>query len=264
MYGRQQTWVRTFGVWIFLLFSGVSIAQVDNFLSEEESKETVQEDSDSADTLETDDDTHLDLSILFEKLSQLESENRFLVGRIEQLEYEFGQFRQENRERYTELDDRVRGLSGQATSRTDSSDGIAPDQDSEDGLYQHALLLIQEKKYDEAISVFSEMIQTYPNGRQVPNGFYYLGELYTTIEPKELERARQNFVQLTRLYPKHAKIPEAKYKLGTIYDELGDDSKALDYLDGVVREYPGTSASRLAKEYAETMREIESLQDTSE
>ena len=253
----------TASVLTIVLSGGLVLAQVDNFLDEDKSTEVDQEDSGLEETTDSG-ESNLELSILFKKLSELENENRFLVGRIEQLEHQVQELRHENRERYTELDERVRGLSGQATLQSGGVDGLAPDQDSEDGAYQTALILIQDKEYEEAISVLRDMIQTYPNGRQVPNGFYYLGELYITIEPKELENARQNFVQLVRLYPKHTKVPEAKYKLGTIYDELSDSSKALEYLDQVVKDYPGTSVARLAKEYATTMREIESLQDSTE
>lgn len=246
-----------------VLSGGLVLTQVDNFLDESSSTEVDREDVDATEAVDSD-NSNLDLSILFKKLNELENENRFLVGRIEELEYEFEQIRRENRERYTELDERVRGLSGQATLQSSGLDGLVSDEGTEDGTYQRALLLVQDKTYEEAISVLEEMIRTYPNGKHVANGFYNLGELYKTIEPKELEKARQNFVQLIRLYPKHTKVPEAKYKLGTIYHELDDSSTAMEYLDEVVQEHPGTSVARLAKEYADTMREIETLQDSSE
>lgn len=263
MIGRLLPICQTVGFVAMVLGASLVLAQVDNFLDEDRSAELVEDDDEATEDVESE-ESNLDLSILFKKLNDLENENRFLIDRIEQLEYEFAEFRRENRERYTDLDERIRGLSGQATLHSGNLDGLIPDEGTEDGTYQRALLLIQDKKYEEAISALEEMILTYPNGKQVANGFYNLGELYKTIEPKDLEKARQNFVQLIRLYPKHAKIPEAKYKLGTIYHELDDTSKALEYLDEVLKEYPGTGVARLAKEYAETLREIETLQDSTE
>lgn len=251
------------GILATILTSVVAFAQVDNFLEEDSSTEV---DQDETDTTESDDseDGNLNLSIVFKKLNDLESENRTLVGRIEQLEYELEKIRQENREQYKDLDERIRELTGQATLQSGDTDALDPDQSTESGMYRTAVNHIGEQEYDEAISVLNEMIETYPNGSHVPMGFYYLGELYRTKDPKELEEARQNFVQLIRLHPEHAKVGEAKYKLGTIYDELGDSSTALDYLDEVVQDYPGTSAARLAEEYATTLREAESDEESPE
>ena len=263
MKGRlcPRYWVT--GILATILTGVVAFAQVDNFLEEDSSTEV---DQDETDTTESDDSEggNLNLSILFKKISDLESENRTLVGRIEQLEYEIEKIHQDNRERYKELDERIRGLTGQATSQSGDTDELNPDQSTEGGMYQTAIKHIGEQEYEQAISVLNEMIETYPNGNHVPMGFYYLGELYRTKDPKELEEARQNFVQLIRLHPEHAKVGEAKYKLGTIYDELGDSSTALDYLDDVVQEYPGTSAARLAKEYATTLREAENDEEVTE
>ncbi|MYC25188.1 MAG: tetratricopeptide repeat protein [Gammaproteobacteria bacterium] len=263
MIGRQSPRYWVAGMCATILSCGVTFAQVDNFLDEDNSTEVDQDEAGTTES-ENPENSNLNLTILFKKLNDLESENRTLVGRIETLEYELDKMRQENRERYTDLDERVRALSGQATLQSGDVDVLDPDRSTEGGMYRTAVNHIGEQEYDEAISVLNEMIETYPNGNHVPMGFYYLGELYRTKDPKELEEARQNFVQLIRLHPEHAKVGEAKYKLGTIYDELGDSSTALDYLDEVVQEYPGTSAARLAKEYATTLREAENDEESTE
>lgn len=257
----SQYWVA--GALAILLAGSVAFAQVDNFLEEDSGAEVEQEDTGTTEPEDTS-DGKLDLSILFKKVSELENENRFLNGRIEQLENELETLRRENRDRYSDLDERVRGLTGHTDSQAGGTDGLTPDEDSEDGMYQQAVIHIEDQEYEEAISVLNEMLESFPNGKHVPMGFYYLGELYRTKEPKNLEEARQNFVQLIRLHPDHAKVAEAKYKLGTIYDELGDSPKALEYLDDVVQEHSGTSAARLAKEYATTMREAENTTETTE
>ncbi len=263
MIGRLSPRYWVAGAFATILTSVVAFAQVDNFLEEDSSTEVDQDETDTTES-EDSENGNLNLSILFKKLNDLESENRTLVGRIEQLEYEIEKIRQDNRERYKELDERVRGLTGQTSLQSSDQDVLNSDQSTEDGMYRTAVNHIGEQEYDEAISVLNEMIESYPNGSHVPMGFYYLGELYRTKDPKELEEARQNFVQLIRLHPEHAKVGEAKYKLGTIYDELGDSSTALDYLDEVVQDYPGTSAARLAEEYATTLREAENDEESSE
>lgn len=263
MIGRLSPRYWVAGTLTAILSCAITFAQVDNFLEEDGSAEVGPDDNGATETGDQD-DSSLNLTILFKKISDLESENRTLVGRIEQLEYELENIRSENRERYRDLDERVRGLTGQATLQSGDTDDVDLDQTTEGGMYRKAVNYIGEQEFEQAISVLNEMIESYPNGNHIPMGFYYLGELYRTKEPKELEEARQNFVQLIRLHPDHAKVGEAKYKLGTIYDELGDSSTALDYLDEVVQDYPGTSAARLAKEYATTLREAESTTEITE
>lgn len=263
MIGRLSPRFWVAGVFATILISVVAFAQVDNFLEEDSSTEVDQDETDTTESEDSEND-NLNLSILFKKLNDLESENRTLVGRIEQLEYEIEKIHQDHRERYKELDERIRGLISHTSLQSSDQDVLDSDQSTEAGMYRTAVNHIGEQEYDEAISVLNEMIESYPNGSQVPMGFYYLGELYRTKDPKELEEARQNFVQLIRLHPDHAKVGDAKYKLGTIYDELGDSSTALDYFDEVVQDYPGTSVARLAKEYATTLRETENDEESTE
>lgn len=263
MTGRLSPRYRVAGSLTAILFCVLAFTQVDNFLEEDSSTEVDQDDTGPTET-EDQVDSALNLSILFKKINDLESENRSLVGRIEELEYALEKLREENRDQYRNLDERVRGLSGQATLQSGVSDDDNLDQSTEGGMYRKAVNHIGEQEFEQAISVLNEMIESYPNGNHVPMGFYYLGELYRTKEPKELEEARQNFVQLVRLHPEHAKVAEAKYKLGTIYHQLGDNSTALDYLDEVVQDHAGTSVARLAKEYATTLREGENDQEPTE
>ena len=95
--------IRRFGVagaLATLLTGSVAIAQVDNFLEDDTGTEVDQEESDATESEDTN-ESNLDLTILFKKVSELESENRFLNGRIEQLENELETLRRENRNRYS-------------------------------------------------------------------------------------------------------------------------------------------------------------------
>ena len=124
-------------------------------------------------------------------------------------------------------------------------------------MYAAAFGLLEEDKFDEAIPLFESMIESYPNGKRLPDAFYWLGETYARLDPPQWEKSRQSFVQLTRLYPDHAKVPESLLKLGTINEELGDEPKALEYFDRVVNDFPRSDAARLASQYAEAIRDAE-------
>jgi len=66
----------------------------------------------------------------------------------------------------------------------------------------------------------------------------------------ELERARQSFAQVTNLFPDHLKVSDALYKLGVVYHRLGDNARALQYLNRVRQQHPASSAAGLAETYA--------------
>lgn len=195
------------------------------------------------------------LAKLFQEISQLRKEQSILLGRVEELEHEIQILQEENRDRYSELDQRVRALSGQATRPLDSDSLV--DETTEIGVYRNAIALAQDQKYQDAIEKLESMIERFPNGNHVPDGFYLLGELYTKEDTLDLEQARQNFVQLRRLYPDYQRIPLATYRLGTVYHVLGDCDTAYEYLEDVVDEHDGSEAARLAEHY---MTEMEDCQ----
>ena len=60
-------------------------------------------------------------------------------------------------------------------------------------------------------------------------------------------------MQVINLYPDHQKVPDALYKLGVVYQGLGDDTKALEYLQRVQEAHPQSPAAVLANKYAEVM-----------
>lgn len=195
---------------------------------------------------------NFELGFLIERVRELQEDNSRMLGRLEELEHQVQLLRHENRDRYVELDERILGLSGQATVSTNAISTAPPD--SEAGMYRSAFSLIEDGNYEEAVSLLEEMVKAYPNGDHLPDAFYWLGQTYAQMDPPLLEQARQNLVQLVRLFPDHAKTPEGMYKLGTIYDQLDDKPKALEYLERVVNDYPSTTAAHLAEEYATTIR----------
>lgn len=195
---------------------------------------------------------NFELGFLIERVRELQEDNSRMLGRLEELEHQVQLLRHENRDRYVELDERILGLSGQATVSTNAISTAPPD--SEAGMYRSAFSLIEDGNYEEAVGLLEDMAKAYPNGDHLPDAFYWLGQTYAQMDPPLLEQARQNLVQLVRLFPDHAKTPEGMYKLGTIYDQLEDKPKALEYLERVVNDYPSTTAAHLAEEYATTIR----------
>lgn len=131
-----------------------------------------------------------------------------------------------------------------AASRPASSSASAAEQQS----YNAAIALMRDKRFDDSVDAFNQLVVDYPNGALTPNAFYWLGELY--LAKDELEQSRQSFTQVMNLYPDHRKVPDAIYKLGVVFSLLGDSRRSLELLKRVQTDYPGSSAAGLADSYA--------------
>ncbi len=199
----------------------------------------------------------LQLATIFRSIGELENEISYLLGRIEELENQLQTLRQESRNRYTEIDQRIRTLSSGDSELRGGFSSLTEDDGTEYGAYSTAMTLIEqgEEMYEEAIMKFEAMIEQYPNGEYIADAYFFLGELFKAIDPPDLEQSRQKYVQLIRLYPDHPKIPDATYKLGTIYAELEDSEKAKEYLEKVINEFPETTPARLAEQYLSILEE---------
>ena len=201
---------------------------------------------------------------LYYQLQVLQAELRDLRGELEEQKYLLQTLERDHQDRYVELDKRLSSLNedplaqfaqtedpSQRTEIVDSS--TIESKGSERDQYGMAIDLMRARKFQEAISSFQALIETFPNGRYTANCFYWLGELFVATGDKEL--GRQNFMQVINLYPDNQKVPDALYKLGRIYIDLGDMDVGQRYLNRVMENHPESSAAKLAITYYESLTE---------
>ena len=143
---------------------------------------------------------------------------------------------------------------GVASGGTPGTSGSRSASGGERDAYTKAFNLTKDKRFQDAIDAFNQLIVDYPNGQYTPNAFYWLGELYLALPEPELEKSRQSFAQVVNLYPSHQKVPDSLYKLGVVYYRLGESDRAMSFLDRVQSDYPTSPAARLAKSYAAELR----------
>ncbi len=204
---------------------------------------------------------------LFNQVQQLQQEVMRLNGIVEQQAYEIRQLKEQSLERYLDIDRRLAAGGGGAAvvGGTDQTAGSATssnptatvgnkgstvtEQPGEGEAYRAAYALVRGQEFDAAVTAFTRFLQNYPDGRYAPNAHYWLGELYLVITPADPEAARQSFMLLLNEYPDNAKIPDALYKLGRVHYIKGNSDRAREYLNRVRREYPDSSAARLAGDF---------------
>ena len=215
-------------------------------------------------------DSAAGIGTLFYQLQILQDEVRRLQGIVEEQNYRIERLVREQRERYIELDQRLLALRPDAAQPPGEGgpDGpgpasTVPGAASVQGeAYNRAYAVMAEGRqlppserameYQRALTMFEAVIRDHPDGEYTPNAFYWIGELYLAMDV--LEEARQAFAQVTNLYADHAKMPDALYKLGVTYHRLGDNVRALQYLDRVTDDYSGSAQAGLARSYAAELR----------
>lgn len=197
-------------------------------------------------------------SLLYQ-LELLKVEVQELRGLLEEQTHQLNQMREEQRDRYLDLDRRISLLnktmpdSAAAVERTSAvpSPTNTLSAADEQSAYHSAFELIRNKRYDEAITAFSKFVDDFPNGNFTANAYYWLGEVQ--VVKANYQEALTAFGTLLERFPQHRKVPDAKYKLGKVYVELGDKAKAKRLLQEVVSRYQGSSAAKLAEAELRTL-----------
>ena len=204
---------------------------------------------------------------LFMQLQQMQDQLSRQQGIIEELQNDVSRMKQENLERYQDLDRRINSGAAPAATPDNSSGGgasnAAPDAaagaaaqqpaaSSEPGdpakeklYYDAAFDLIKQKDFDKASQAFTAFLRKYPNSQYAGNAQYWLGEV--NLAKGDLQGASQAFAQVSQKYPKHSKVPDSLYKLADVERRLGHTDKVKGILQQVVAQYPGTSAAQLAQ-----------------
>lgn len=210
---------------------------------------------------------------LFNQLQQMQEQIARQQGVIEVLQNDVARMKQENLERYQDLDRRIgTGVAPAATPDNSSTGGDlnapgaaagaaagagaaaaqAPATGSEPAdpakeklYYDAAFDLIKAKDFDKASQAFAAFLRKYPNSQYAGNAQYWLGEV--NLAKGDLQGAGQAFAKVSQLYPKHAKVPDSLYKLADVERRLGHTDRVKGILQQVVSQYPGTSAAQLAQ-----------------
>ena len=218
---------------------------------------------------------------IFDLVELLQQEVQQLRGKVEELNYDLGRLKQDQKQRYLDLDRRIVSLSSaprveketqvasavspitqansaitQASDVNAASDAApAPqpavtrtpnDPEAANAAYKAAFALIRKRQYDASIVALLDFVKNFPQSDLVGNAHYWLGEVYMVQGDASL--AALSFEYVIFEFPQHRKIPDALYKAGVAYQNTGDVDKANQLLQRVSVEYPESSAARLALE----------------
>lgn len=210
------------------------------------------------------------LSDLLLRIQRLEGETQRLHGQIELQQHELATLKRRQREQYMDLDARLQGAAarqapaqGAGSANAVQSDptetgappvpsGAAADAPAEEKqAYRNAFDLLKQRRYEDAIRGFEDLLMSYPNSAYVDNARYWLGE--ASYVKRDYAAALTQFQRMVADYPLSPKIPAAQLKIGYIRYEKSDWQQARKTLQGIIEQFPDTTEARLAASRLERM-----------
>ena len=125
-------------------------------------------------------------------------------------------------------------------------------QDPSQGLYDKALGLFKQKKYQAAYDGFEAYLDKNPNGKMKVNARFWMGD--SLFNRQEYELAILEYQKVIGDFPYHAKAPAALLKQGLAFEKLGDRETARIVLRKLVNEYPKSDQATVAKKRLQKLK----------
>lgn len=195
------------------------------------------------------------------QVEALQQEVASLRGQLEEQNHQIQRMRDEQQQRYLDLDRRLSVLltatpstpaSAAPAAVAISADAKAVPKDAGEA-YQQAMSLVREKKYPEASAAFEHFVKAYPKDALVGNALYWSGEVW--LVRGENEKALAQFQKIVAEHPGHDKAADATYKAGVTLHRLGKTAEAKVWLKKVIDTYTGKADStvKLARAYLDKL-----------
>jgi tol-pal system protein YbgF len=202
---------------------------------------------------------------LVSKIDELQKRLQEVSGQVEDQNHKIEQLNSQLRNFYQDLNQRLEKpkatekkikpvSSEEAITASDvvevSDDVVAkPKTDQaflkEQQMYQTAIDLLPDKKYEASESKLRNYLKLYPKGVYAANAHYWLGEI--NFLQKNFDAAEEEFKIVIDKYTKSKRVSDALFKIALVHQNQGRDAQAKQELHRVIKRYPGTSAAQLAK-----------------
>lgn len=225
---------------------------------------------------------------LYQKVQQLQQELRELNGTIEVQANIIERMKQDARNRYLDLDQRLSELNARtgtleknttatnaatptttantATTTTSPEATVAPDTkpdvttpppvnpDADKQAYFAAYQKFKNGGPNKAIDPMRHFIKTYPKSTYISSAYYWLGEFYLGASPADVNNAKKSFKIVVNNYADSSKAPSALLKLASFADVDGKTADAVKYMQRIIKEFPQSEEAKAANIYLGTQQ----------
>ena len=117
-------------------------------------------------------------------------------------------------------------------------------------IYNQGMNAVIKKNHEQAIQVFKNFTERFPNDLDSDNAFYWIGRSH--LELNQLEKAEGAFRNVLTLYEHRPttqgyKTPDSIYMLGKLNQQKNLNQRASYYYKEVIKRFPGSAAARNAE-----------------
>ncbi|MBS1256817.1 MAG: Cell division coordinator CpoB [Deltaproteobacteria bacterium] len=117
-------------------------------------------------------------------------------------------------------------------------------------IYNQGMTAVIKKDHNQAILVFENFTERFPNDLDSDNAFYWIGRSH--FELNELEKAEEAFRKVLTHYEHRPtsqgyKTPDSIYMLGKLNEQRNLHQRAAYYFEEVIKRFPGSAAARNAE-----------------
>jgi tol-pal system protein YbgF len=180
--------------------------------------------------------------------SSLQTEVSQLKQDLEQKDIEISSLRSQltdKESKITVLESRLQSTDRRRSFSTRSGSSSEPSEAFK-SRYQYALNQFNARNYQEALSIFSELLSQDANNSLSDNCQYWIGESYYGLG--DYNQAISAFEKVFS-FPNSNKSDDAQLKLGISYLKLGDRQQARAEFERLLANYPDSEYVGLAQRY---------------
>lgn len=141
----------------------------------------------------------------------------------------------------------VVGNAGATTPATPAQPGTVPSADGavltgavslpEQQAYEKSFNLLKQSKYQDAITGFQRLADTWPESQLADDAYYWMSE--ARYLNREFESALVGFRTVASRYPDSLRMPEALLKIGYIQYDIGEYKEAAEIFRDILARFPG-------------------------
>jgi tol-pal system protein YbgF len=150
--------------------------------------------------------------------------------------------------RFTSLEERLAKLEKGLDDPKKTADATP---ENTDAIYQKGLDAYKGGDFQKARDIFARFIEQFPTHGMVANARYWLGETY--YSEKKYDQAILEFQEVIKNFPGKEKVPAALLKQGMAFRELGDAKSARYLYLKLLDDYPASDEAKAAKEKLKTL-----------
>tara|TARA_Y100001970_G_scaffold19338_1_gene21746 strand:- start:39228 stop:39893 length:666 start_codon:yes stop_codon:yes gene_type:complete len=195
------------------------------------------------------------LELIYKKITLLEKEIAELRGLIEETAFLQERSQELNQQRYIDIDKRLLDISNRSYQVDDqqAAESNINYSDPEAQEYKKALEFFEASRFSESLSIFRNIIISYPQGNFVADSYFWTAELY--LIQNMSEDAKQYYIYVTENFPNHPRVADCLLKLAEIASIEGDDDLSERLFQKIVNEYPESGAKKLAENKLKNLKQ---------